>query len=96
MDTVQWCDTYSRKGERVIAVHLGNDKLFEQAEEGMPMCKALDEWMKEEREIGRAEGKTEERHQTMQKMLQAGLEESLIMSILNCTKEEIVLAAAGR
>lgn len=60
------------------------------------MCKALDDWMKEEREIGRVEGKTEERYQTMQKMLQAGLEESLIMSILNCTKEEVVLAAAGR
>ncbi|MBP3474722.1 MAG: Rpn family recombination-promoting nuclease/putative transposase [Lachnospiraceae bacterium] len=82
----------SRETERVIAVHLGNDRLFEQVEEGMPMCKALDDWMKEEREIGRAE----ERHQTMQKMLQVGLEEDLIMSILNCTKEELVLAEAGR
>ncbi len=90
----------SRETEQVIAVHLGNDKLFKQVEEGMPMCKALDDWMKEEREIGRAEGKTEgkieERNQTMKKMLQIGLEENLIMSILNCTKEEIVLAAAGR
>ncbi len=76
----------------------------------MSMCKALKDLRNEERAIGRQEGqkvgqkkgrregirigRQEERFQTMQKMLQAGLAENLIMSILNCTKEE--LAAAGK
>lgn len=93
-----------RETERVIAAHLGNDRLFEQVEEGMTVCKALDDWMKEEREIGRKEGieagietgKRAERCQTLQKMIQAGLEENVIMDILSCTKEELALAAMGR
>lgn len=89
-----------RETERVVAAHLGNDRLFEQVEEGMPVCKALDDWMKEEREIGRKEGietgRRAERCQTLQKMIQAGLEEHVIMDILSCTKEELALAVMGR
>lgn len=89
-----------RETERVIAAHLGNNRLFEQVEEGMSVCKALDDWMEEEREIGRKEGietgRRAERCQTLQKMIQAGLEEHVIMDILSCTKEELALAAAGR
>ncbi len=80
----------TRETALVIAAHLGDKKLFQQVEEGTPMCKALEDLGKRERAIGRQE----ERFQTMKKMLQAGLAENLIMSILNCTKEE--LAEAGR
>lgn len=89
-----------RKTECVIAAHLGNGRLFEQVEEGMPVCKALDDWMKEEREIGRKEGmeagRQAERSQMLRKMIQAGMEEHVIMDILSCTKDEVALAAAGR
>ncbi len=86
----------SRETELVIAVHLGKKKLFQQVEEGMSMsmCKALKDLRNEERAIGRQEGAEKEKKRMLQKMLQAGLAENLIMSILNCTKEE--LAAAGR
>ncbi len=92
-----------RKTEQVIAAHLNNRKLFERIEEGMPMCKAMEDICLEERELGRTQGKAEgievgkmeERFRTMQRMLQAGLSEKLILNIMDCTREELA-AAAGR
>ncbi len=102
----------SRETQCVIAAHLGNNRLYKEVEEGVPVCKALDDLCKRERTIGREEGEQigrkkgieegigegiiRERFQIIQKMLQAGMEETLIISILNCTKEELELAATGR
>ncbi len=86
----------SRETEIIISAHLEKEKLFQQVEEGIPMCKALDDWIKEERENGRQEGAKEgvkqEKSRVLRRMLQAGLEEALIMQILNCTKEELAAA----
>ncbi|MCM1216737.1 MAG: hypothetical protein NC331_05315 [Lachnospiraceae bacterium] len=82
--------------ELVISAHLGDRRLFQQVEEGVLMCKALEDLSKREREIGRQEGTKQgakqEKERVLRKMLQAGLEESLIMNILNCTKEEVTAA----
>ncbi len=67
----------------------------------MPMCKAMEDICLEERELGRKQGKAEgievgkmeERFRTMQRMLQAGLSENLILNIMDCTKEELAAAA---
>lgn len=83
----------SRETEIVISAHLRNKKLFQHVEEGIPMCKALEDLSKREREIGRQEGAEQgvkqEKERVLRNMLQAGLEESLIMNILNCTREEL-------
>lgn len=92
-----------RETEQAIVAHLNNRKLFERIEEGMPMCKAMEDICLEERELGRTQGKAEgievgkmeERFRTMQRMLQAGLSENLILNIMDCTREELA-AAAGR
>lgn len=83
----------SGETQRVIAAHFGNDRLFQEVEEGMSMCKALDDLCERERAIGREkgieEGRMKERFQNMQRMLQAGMEETQIMDILDCTREEL-------
>lgn len=86
----------SHETELVISAHLGDRRLFQQVEEGALMCKALDDLSKREREIGRREGTKQgvkqEKERVLRNMLQAGLEESLIMNVLNCTKEEVTAA----
>jgi len=81
-----------REAQHVIAAHLNNSKVFEKVEEGMSVCKAMEDICMEERE----KGKMEERFRTMQRMLHSGLAEELILDILDCTKEELAAAAAGR
>lgn len=77
-----------------LVLYLGEGRW--QVEEGIPMCQALIDLRKEEREIGRREGAAQgvkqENERVLRNMLQAGLEESLIMNILNCTKEELAAA----
>ena len=46
--------------QKVIAVHLNQKKLIKKVvEEDVDMCKALNDWAKEERSIGRKEGSPE-------------------------------------
>lgn len=100
---------YGRKGvyirhlctetERVIARHLHVARLLKKIEkEELSMCKAFDDLMREERREGRREGKREgkrgERLRIIRQMAKAGLDDTSISRITNCTREE--LAAAGR
>lgn len=89
--------------ERVIARHLHVARLLKKIEkEELPMCKAFDDLMREERREGRREGKREgrqegkreERLRIIRQMAKAGLDDTSISRITNCTREE--LAAAGR
>lgn len=77
--------------EEAIAVHLHMKGLTEKMEkEGVSMCKAIREWMEEERK----EGKKEEKLHIIRRMLEAGLDEQLIRQITQCTKAEF--ATAGK
>ena len=77
--------------ERTIARHLYIKSLIHKIEkEELPMCKAFDDLMKEERR----EGKKEEKIRIVRQMIKEGLEEQLIRRITKCTREEY--AAAGR
>lgn len=66
------------------------------------MCKAIREWMEEERKEGkiegekegRKEGKREEKLNIIRRMIEEGLDEQFIRKITQCTKKE--LAAAGK
>lgn len=85
--------------ERVIARHLHITRLSKMMEkEELPMCKAFDELMKEERREGKREGKQqgrrEERLRIIRQMVKEGLDETSISRITKCTREELV--AAGR
>jgi predicted transposase YdaD len=70
-------------------------------EEKMPMCKAVEEWIEEERSIGRKEGikEGEQKGRTgaiaemMRRMLAAGMDEAAILNITQCSKEELAAAA---
>lgn len=84
--------------ELVIARHLHIKSLINKMEkEELPMCKAFDDLMKEERREGkregRREGKREERLRIIRQMAKEGLDETSISRITKCTREE--LAAAG-
>ncbi|MDE5894022.1 MAG: hypothetical protein K2H45_13975, partial [Acetatifactor sp.] len=71
--------------------HLHIKSLIHKIEkEELPMCKAFDDLMKEERR----EGKKEEKIRIVRQMIKEGLEEQLIRRITKCTREEY--AAAGR
>ena len=92
----------SHETEVVISAHLNNKVLLRKVEEeGEPMCKALDEWLKEEkqngrkegRKVGRKEGKQEERIRILRSLLREGLDEQIIMRVTGCSREEY--AAAG-
>ncbi len=85
----------SSEAERVIARHLHIKSLICRMEkEELPMCKAFDDLMKEERSEGKREGKREEKLRIIRQMAQAGFEETMIRRITKCTREE--LAAVGR
>lgn len=94
--------------ERMIAAHLHVKELVHKMEkEGLPMCKAFDELMKEERQSGRIEGRREgmregrkagrkqEKIFIIRQMVQEGLDETLISRMTKCSKEELA-AAIGR
>lgn len=97
----------STETEHTIARHLRIERLIRKMErEEVPMCKAFDDLMKEERREGRREGKQEGRREgkregrreekirIIRQMVKEGLDESLIRRMTKCTKEE--LAEAGR
>lgn len=88
--------------EQTIVAHLHMKGLTEKMEkEGISMCKAIREWMEEERKEGRIEGikagkregKKEEKIHIIRRMLDAGLDEQLIWQITRCTKAEYIAAA---
>lgn len=84
--------------ERVIAVHFNIRQLVKKMDgEGITMCKAFNDLMKEERcegrKEGKEEGKREEKIQTIRRMLKEGLDESLISRMTRCTKEDLKAAA---
>ena len=86
--------------EQAIAAHLHVKKLFcRMNKEGVSMCQAFDELMKEERLNGKREGekagKKKERFSIVRKMHKKGMEEALIRELTGCTKKEFA-AATGR
>lgn len=94
--------------EQAIAAHLHVKKLFcRMNKEGISMCQAFDELMKEERLNGKREGRREgkregekagkkkERFSIVRKMHKRGMEEALIRELTGCTKKEFA-AATGR
>lgn len=94
--------------EQAIAAHLHVKKLFcRMNKEGISMCQAFDELMKEERLNGKREGRREgkregekagkkkERFSIVRKMHKKGMEEALIRELTGCTKKEFA-AATGR
>lgn len=77
--------------ERTIARHLNvKSLLYKMEKEELPMCKAFDDLMREERR----EGKREEKLRIVRQMIKEGLDEPLIRKITRCSREEF--AAAGR
>ena len=85
----------SAETEQAIAVHLHMKGLIEKMEkEGVPMCKAIRDWMEEERREGQKEGKREEKIYIIRRMIEEGMDEHFIRKITQCTKTEF--AAAGK
>lgn len=75
--------------EQIIAVHLNMKGLLWRLEkEEKTMCKAVEDWIKDERN----KGKREEKIQIIKRMKKEGMEESFIRQITKCTKAEYVAA----
>ncbi len=101
-------DGFQRLGaetEHVIARHLHIKRLLYKVEkEELPMCKAFDELMREERQAGRKEGKREgkregikeERLLVIGRMIMKGFDEAQIRELTNCTRKELAAAAGNR
>lgn len=94
----------SPETELAIAAYLNVKKLMHKMKkEGLPMCKAFDDLMKEERQNGRREGekegkrkgKKEERMAIVARMYKKGIKESVIREVTGCTKKELA-AVAGQ
>lgn len=84
---------FGTETEQVIARHLHIARLTKKMEkEALPMCVAFEELMKEERQEGRREGKREgkkeEKLRTVRRMIKGGFDESVIIRMTRCTKEE--------
>ena len=80
-----------REVSKISTVHLHMKGLIDKMEkEGMSMCKAIREWMEEERR----EGKREEKIYIIKRMIEEGMDEHFIRKITQCTKTEV--AAAGK
>lgn len=88
----------SPETEQAIASHLNMKKLVHKMKkEGLPMCKAFDDLMKEERQNGKREGrkegkregKKEERILIASRMYKKGIKESVIREVTGCTKKEL-------
>ncbi len=80
-----------------IAVHLRMKGLIQKIdkEEKVSMCKAVDDWLADERNKGKREGKKEEKLQIIRRMQAEEMEESLICRLTRCTKAEFA-AALGK
>jgi hypothetical protein len=73
-----------------ITLHTGMTGILKKVKEDkMPMCKAVEEWIEEERDIGRKEGI----NKILGRMLAAGMDEAAILNITQCSKEELAAAA---
>lgn len=82
--------------EWVIAAYLDRKRLAARMKkEGLNMCQALDELMEDKKHEGKQEGKQEERELIVCRMMQEGLELSLISKITGCSEEELTAAADG-
>lgn len=98
------------EAQEEIAVHLSMKGLMRKiekikTEEGsVAMCRAVKEWLEDERNQGRLEGikegemrgvkrgKKEEKQQIIKRMQAEGLEENLIRRMTKCTKAELAAA----
>lgn len=83
---------------QAIAVHIDKHRLIPKIKkEGLEMCQAFDELMEDMRMEGIREGKEEGikegRLSIIRRMLAEGLEESLILRVAKCSKEELAAAA---
>lgn len=56
------------------------------------MCKAMEEWQKEERQNGRREGRREERIRMIKSLQREGIGEAQIKRITKCSQEEYAAA----
>lgn len=78
--------------QQIIAVHLNIRKLIHKMEkEDIYMCKAFDDLMREEKQ----EGRKEEKILIVKRMLQEGLDETLIRRITKCTRKELAAATGS-
>lgn len=90
------------EAQEEIAVHLSIKGLMRKIEKikteegGVAMCRAVKEWLEDERNQGRREGiregKKEEKLQIIKRMQEEGMEESLIRRMTKCTKAELAAA----
>lgn len=79
---------------RAIAIHIDRKKLMSKVEkEEVSMCQAFDELMEDKKLEGIKEGRKEGRLSIISHLLAAGMEESQILKITQCSEEEILLAA---
>ena len=98
----------SPETELAIAAHLNVKRLVRRMKKGeVPMCKAFNDLMEEERRNGKKEGiekgmekgikkgKKEERLGIISRMKKEGLEEAQIIRLTGCTKKEYAAAAQG-
>ena len=77
-----------------IAVYIDKEKLTAKIEkEGLKMCQAFDELMADKKEEGKREGRNEERIFIIRQLQSAGVDEAFISRVMNCTKEELAIAA---
>lgn len=82
--------------ELAIAAHLHIKRLVQKMKkEDMPMCKAFDDLMKEERRSGKREGKKEARRDIISRMKKEGMDEAQIIRLTRCTKKEYTAAVSG-
>lgn len=82
--------------EWAIAVHIDRKKLTVKMEkEGLRMCQAFDELMKDKKAEGKKEGRKEERARIIRHMMQEGMEQNMIQKITKCSKSELAVIAAG-
>lgn len=87
----------SMETEQIIAVHLNMKGLLRKMEkEEKTLCRAIRDWMEEERnkgikegkKEGKKEGRKEEKLQIIRRMQEKGMEEKLIRQLTKCSKEE--------
>lgn len=86
----------------VIAVYLDREKLASKMKkEGTDMCQALDELLEDKKQEGRIEGEREGKREgskaarlsIIRRMIQEGMDRSLISRITDCTEEEMKTVA---
>lgn len=82
--------------EWVIAAYLDRKRLMTKMEkEGLVMCQAFDELLEDQKKEGRKEGKREEKILIIRRMLQEGLDQTLVSKVTKCSREELS-AAMGK